>query len=83
VDDGAPEKSATRSVSLRPAETSQGREGDEQEGDQIDAAKAVESGELIKFSCRVLDADKARPQNDKTNEPVMFDPDGWSSAATG
>jgi hypothetical protein len=38
------------------------------------AAKAVESGELIKFSYRVLDADKARPLNDKTNEPVMFDP---------
>jgi hypothetical protein len=38
------------------------------------AAKAVESGELIKFSYRVLDAQKARPLNDKTNEPVMFDP---------
>jgi len=38
------------------------------------AAKAVESGELIKFSYRVLDAEKARPLNDKTNEPVMFDP---------
>jgi hypothetical protein len=38
------------------------------------AAKAVESGELIKFSYRVLDADKARPLNEKTNEPVMFDP---------
>ena len=38
------------------------------------AAKAVESGELIKFSYRVLDADKARPLNEKSNEPVMFDP---------
>lgn len=38
------------------------------------AAKAVESGELIQFSYRVLDAEKARPLNDKTNEPVMFDP---------
>jgi hypothetical protein len=38
------------------------------------AAKAVESGELIKFSYRVLDAEKARPLNEKTNEPVMFDP---------
>jgi hypothetical protein len=38
------------------------------------AAKAVESGELIKFSYRVLDADKARPLNEKSSEPVMFDP---------
>src|SRR6516225_5056477 len=38
------------------------------------AAKAVESGELIKFSYRVLDAEKARPLSDKTNEPLMFDP---------
>jgi hypothetical protein len=37
-------------------------------------AKAMESGELIKFSYRVLDAEKAGPLNDKTNEPVMFDP---------
>ena len=37
-------------------------------------AKAVESGELIKFSYHVLDADKARPLNDKNNEPAMFAP---------
>jgi hypothetical protein len=36
--------------------------------------KAVESGELIKFSYRVLDADKAKTLNEKTNEPIMFDP---------
>src|SRR5947209_4790956 len=38
------------------------------------AAKAVESGELIKFSYRVLDADKAKTLNDKNNEPAMYAP---------
>ena len=38
------------------------------------SAKAVESGELIKFSYRILDADKARTLNDKNNEPAMYDP---------
>jgi hypothetical protein len=37
-------------------------------------AKAVESGELIKFSYRVLDADKAKTLNDKDNEPAMYVP---------
>jgi len=37
-------------------------------------AKAVESGELIKFSYRVLDADKARALNEKNNEPSMYVP---------
>ena len=37
-------------------------------------AKAVESGELIKFSYRVLDADKAKALNDKNNEPSMYVP---------
>jgi hypothetical protein len=37
-------------------------------------AKAVESGELIKFSYRVLDAEKAKTLNEKTNEPAMFAP---------
>jgi len=36
--------------------------------------KAVESGELIKFSYRVLDADKAKALNDKDNQPSMFVP---------
>jgi len=36
-------------------------------------AKAVESGELIKFSYRVIDADKAKPLNDKTIEPCLLD----------
>jgi hypothetical protein len=38
------------------------------------AAKAVESGELIKFSYRVLDPEKAKTLNDKNNEPAMFAP---------
>ncbi len=37
-------------------------------------AKAVESGELIKFSYRVLDADKAKALNYKNNEPSMYVP---------
>ena len=36
--------------------------------------KAVESGELIKFSYRVLDADKAKTLNDKSLEPAMYVP---------
>ena len=36
--------------------------------------KAVESGELIKFSYRVLDADKAKSLNDKSLEPAMYVP---------
>jgi hypothetical protein len=33
-----------------------------------------ESGEVIRFSYRVLDADKARILNDKKNEPSLIDP---------
>ena len=36
--------------------------------------KYTESGELIRFSWRVLDAAKAAPLNDKEAEPVLFDP---------
>ena len=36
--------------------------------------KAVESGELIKFSYRVVNAEKAKPLNEKTNEPALYDP---------
>jgi len=38
------------------------------------SVKAVESGELIRFSYRVLDADKAMMLNDKKNEPSLIDP---------
>ena len=38
------------------------------------SAKGVESGELIKFSYRVIDADKAKTLNDKDNEPAMYVP---------
>jgi hypothetical protein len=37
--------------------------------------KAVESGELVRFSYRVLDADKAKTLNDKTLAPFLLAPD--------
>jgi pyruvate/2-oxoglutarate dehydrogenase complex dihydrolipoamide acyltransferase (E2) component len=37
--------------------------------------KAVESGELIRFSYHVLDADKAKPLNDKTISAYLIKPD--------
>ena len=36
--------------------------------------KAVESGEIIRFSYRVLDAGKAKALNDKKAEPSLIDP---------
>ncbi|HST09948.1 MAG TPA: hypothetical protein VLL05_06210 [Terriglobales bacterium] len=36
--------------------------------------KSVESGELIKFTYRVLDPDKAEVLNDKKSEPSLIDP---------
>ncbi len=36
--------------------------------------RAVESGELIRFSYRILDADKAKAINDKKKEPFLVDP---------
>jgi len=36
--------------------------------------KSVESGEIIRFTYRVLDADKARVLNDKKFEPLLIDP---------
>ena len=38
------------------------------------SVKWTESGEVIRFSYRVLDADKARALNDKKNEPSLIDP---------
>jgi hypothetical protein len=37
-------------------------------------AKAVESGELIKFTYRVIDPQKSKTLNDKTIQPVLYDP---------
>jgi hypothetical protein len=37
-------------------------------------AKVVESGEMVRFSYRVLDADKAAQLNDKHNQPALIDP---------
>jgi len=36
--------------------------------------KAVESGEIIRFTYRVLDAEKAKVLNDKKLEPSLIDP---------
>ena len=38
------------------------------------AVKWGESGEVIRFTYRVLDAEKARTLNDKKNEPSLIDP---------
>jgi hypothetical protein len=38
------------------------------------SVKAVESGEIIRFTYRVLDANKAKVLNDKKNEPSLVDP---------
>ena len=38
------------------------------------SARSVESGEIIRFSYRVLDAKKAAALNDKKNEPSLIDP---------
>lgn len=37
------------------------------------AVRSVESGELIRFNYRVLDAVKAQALNDKKSEPFLFD----------
>lgn len=38
------------------------------------SVKSAESGEIIRLTYRVLNADKAKPLNDKKNEPVLIDP---------
>jgi hypothetical protein len=38
------------------------------------SVKWTESGEVIKFAYHVLDADKAKPLNDKKSEPFLIDP---------
>jgi len=38
------------------------------------AVKWTESGEVIRFTYRVLDADKAKTLNDKKTEPSLIDP---------
>src|SRR5256714_4450671 len=39
------------------------------------AVKWAESGEIIRFTYRVLDADKAKTLNDKKAEPFLIDPE--------
>ena len=38
------------------------------------SVKAVESGEIIRFTYRVLDAEKAKTLSDKKAEPALIDP---------
>ena len=38
------------------------------------AVKSVESGEIIRFTYRIVDAEKAKPLNDKKFEPYLIDP---------
>jgi hypothetical protein len=38
------------------------------------SVKSVESGEVIRFTYRVLDANKAKPLNNKKSEPFLIDP---------
>jgi hypothetical protein len=38
------------------------------------AVKSAESGEIIRFTYRVLDPEKAKILNDKKNEPSLIDP---------
>jgi hypothetical protein len=38
------------------------------------SVKSAESGEIIRFTYRVLDAEKARDLNEKKNEPSLIDP---------
>jgi hypothetical protein len=44
-------------------------------GIESPSLKAVESGEIIRFSYRVIDADKAKTLNDKNLEPTLIDPE--------
>src|SRR5437879_5648049 len=39
------------------------------------SVKAVESGEIVRFTYHVIDADKAKTLNDKKLEPVLIDPE--------
>lgn len=38
------------------------------------SVKWAESGEMIRFSYRILDTKKSEPLNDKKNEPLLIDP---------
>jgi hypothetical protein len=43
-------------------------------GIEAPSVKSVESGEIIRFSYHVIDADKAKTLNDKKAEPYLIDP---------
>jgi len=44
-------------------------------GVEAPSVKWVESGEIIRFAYRVVDADKAQALNDKKSEPALIDPE--------
>jgi len=43
-------------------------------GVESPSVKSVESGEIIRFSYHVINADKAKELNEKKSEPVLIDP---------
>lgn len=43
-------------------------------GIDIDSVRLISSGYMLKFSYRVLEPDKAKPLNDKSNRPYLMDP---------
>jgi hypothetical protein len=43
-------------------------------GIESPGVKLVESGEIVRFTYRVVDGDKAQSLNDKKNEPSLIDP---------
>src|SRR5258708_298774 len=45
------------------------------------AVKWAESGEVLRFTYRVLDPNKAKALNDKKNEPVLTDPQAGANLA--
>jgi hypothetical protein len=38
------------------------------------SVKSAESGEIVRFTYRIIDVDKAKALNDKKNEPSLIDP---------
>jgi hypothetical protein len=38
------------------------------------SVKLLESGEIVRFPCRVIKREKAKPLHDETNEPSLIDP---------
>jgi hypothetical protein len=76
VKSAGPPKSAVAPKSFQPNRFSR-REGEYYKavwGIDALSVKVVESGEIIRFTWHVLDADKARVLSDKKTEPSLVDP---------